>query len=711
FSDEAVKSAIQRGCDYLWGTRGGDGSWAEENRNRRYPTGPTALATYALLASGASPLKERMAQSLEWLSKNPSDMTYSLGLRCNAWMLANKESGGKYNKAFREDLSKLLKYTEDGAYNYEVTRTRGRWDNSNSQYGVLGTWAGAMANQEIPQQYWQLVLRHWQGCQVGDGGWGYQSGNSTATMTAGGIATLYVCFDNLFADKFIKCDVSNRSDKPIRDGLKWMDEHFDAAVGGLQGGLMGHGDLFYFLYGVERVGLASGFKYFGSHNWYKLGAERLLRMQNGDGSWRGKYSPLVSTAFAILFLVRGQHAVAFNKLEYEGTDWNNRPRDLAGLTRWMSNSLERQLNWQIISMKSPVEEWHDAPILYVSGAQDPNMTDEHIAKLRTFVQQGGTILSITECNGRGFYNGIRKLYEKMLPDYKLKRLPPDHDLYKIHHKFRGTPVLYEIHNGIRPLAIHTDTDLPKSWQLQLRQTSPTDFGAPSNILMYVTDKGLLRHRGVSHWPPKPQNAPSRKIRIARLKHEGNWDPEPLAFERFSRLMTARHRVGIEVIAPVEVEQLAETGAKVATITGTRAFTLSAAAASSLGQWLNAGGTLIADAAGGSREFAESAEVMLHGMFGRRGLRRLSGNAAVYGLPGMQIKSVRYRRKARVDRGLRVEPNLRGVQIGERFAVIFSKEDITGGLIGCPSYNCVGYEPEFCLDLMRNAVIYADGKKK
>ena len=103
--------------------------------------------------------------------------------------------------------------------------------------------------------------------------------------------------------------------------------------------------------------------------------------------------------------------------------------------------------------------------------------------------------------------------------------------------------------------------------------------------------------------------------------------------------------------------------------------------------------------------------MLHGMFGRRGPRRLSGNAAVYGLPGMQIKSVRYRRKARVDRGLRVEPNLRGVQIGERFAVIFSKEDITGGLIGCPSYNCVGYEPEFCLDLMRNAVIYADGKKK
>ncbi|GAF96947.1 unnamed protein product, partial [marine sediment metagenome] len=276
----------------------------------------------------------------------------------------------------------------------------------------------------------------------------------------------------------------------------------------------------YFLYGVERVGLASGFKYFGSHDWYKLGATRLLQMQAGDGSWRGKYAGVVSTAFAILFLVRGQHAVAFNKLEHEGTDWNNRPRDLAGLTRWMSGSLERQLNWQIISMKSPVEEWHDAPILYISGAQDPNMTDEHIAKLRTFVQQGGMILSVTECGGRGFYNGIRKLYDKMLPDYKLKRVQPGHDLYNIHHKLYGRPVFYEVNNGIRPLVIHTDMDLAKSWQLQLRRTSAADFQAPSNVLMYVTDKGLLRNRGVSHWPAKPKNAPGRTIKIARLKHKG-----------------------------------------------------------------------------------------------------------------------------------------------------------------------------------------------
>jgi len=714
FSDEAVKDAIKKGCEYLWSRRGADGAWEPfgGGGNRQYIAGPSSLATYALLASGVSPLDKRMVSTLEWLGKQESVLTYTLGLRCNAWQLANRETGGKYQKFFREDLQKLLKSTRAGAYNYFCNSDgQSHGDNSNSQYGVLGTWAGAMAHQEIPLQYWQMVLEHWSGCQHGDGGWGYSgaSGESTATMTAGGIATLYVCFDNLFADKFIRCNVATSHNQAIRKGLDWMDKNFEAAVGGNR--LMGHGDLYYFLYGVERVGLASGFKYFGQHNWYKLGAERLLRQQLGDGSWpRGNRSPLVSTCFALLFLVRGRHAVAFNKLEYEG-DWNNRPRDLAGLTRWMSGSLERQLSWQIISMKSPVEEWHDAPILYIAGSKDPNFSDAHIEKLKTFVQQGGTILSVTECGGRGFSRGIRKAYVRMLPDYKMKPAPLAHDVYRIHHRLTGRPAMYEISNGIRPLAIHTDADLSKSWQLQMRRTSATDFKAPSNVLMYVTDKGILRSRGVSLWPAKPEKAPPRTIKIVRVKHEGNWSPEPLAFERFGRLMAERHNVGIEQVEPVEVTGLDDSNATIAVMTGTRAFTMHLPARLKLRKWLQGGGTLIVDAAGGSRAFGESADAMLRGMFGRRGLRRLAASAPLYKLAKMEIQSVKYRRAARVDRGLRHEFNLRGVDVGGRFAVIFSKEDLTAGLVGYPSYRCVGYEPETCFQIMRNAILNAAGPTK
>ncbi len=718
FSDEAVKRAIKKGCDFLWSMRGGDGSLPPRRGggNQQYPTGTTAIAAYALLASGVSPLDKRMAQTLKWLEKTDTTKTYDLGLRCNVWHLANKETGGKYTGVFKKDLQKLLKSTASGAYNYDCNSDgRSHGDHSNSQYGVLGTWAGAMARMELPDQYWHLVLDHWKRAQNSDGGWAYREGSSTATMTAAGVATLFVCYENLFADKFIRCDVGQRGDKPIRDGLKWLDENFDASLGGMQGGLMGHGDLHYYLYGVERVGLASGFKYFGKHDWYKLGATRLLALQSGDGSWRGKYSSHVDTAFALLFLVRGQHAVAFNKLEHDAFDWNNRPRDLAGLTRWATNSFERQMNWQIISMKAPVEEWHDAPILYVSGALDPNMDDRHVEKLRTFVWQGGTLLTVTECNGRGFQAGIRKVYKRMFPDYELKRVPRDHDLYAIHHRLYGRPPLYVISNGIRPLAIHTDADLAKSWQLEMKQTAAGDFQTAANILMYVTDKGLLRHRGASHWPPKPQRHCARTIRVARIRYNGSWDPEPLAYERFRRLMAYGTGTKIDVVSPVAISALAADDPNVppvATMTGTRTFLLPASDRAALKKYIESGGTLIVDAAGGSREFGASAEMMLRGMFGRRAVRRLAQNAAVFHLPKMKIESVKYRRKARVERGLKGHANLRGVELKGRLAVLFSKEDLTGGLVGYESSNCVDYHPESCFELMRNAVIYgASGDRK
>jgi len=145
FSDEAVQRSIEKGCRYLWSQRQKDGSWPKY-KHKNYPVGPTALAAYALLASGVSPFDRRMEKTLEWLSKQDTDKTYTLGLRCNAWYLANKRTNDKYARFFRQDLRKLIMHTYGGAYKYDCKRNAGgRTDNSNSQYGVLGTWAGAMA--------------------------------------------------------------------------------------------------------------------------------------------------------------------------------------------------------------------------------------------------------------------------------------------------------------------------------------------------------------------------------------------------------------------------------------------------------------------------------------------------------------------------------------------------------------------------------------
>jgi hypothetical protein len=58
---------------------------------------------------------------------------------------------------------------------------------------------------------------------------------------------------------------------------------------------------YYYLYGLERAGVLTGTEVFGRREWYPEGAQALLRMQGGNGSWD---NDAWNTCFAILFLKR-----------------------------------------------------------------------------------------------------------------------------------------------------------------------------------------------------------------------------------------------------------------------------------------------------------------------------------------------------------------------------------------------------------------------
>ena len=705
FSDRAVEQAIQKGCKYLLSKQGPGGNWPARNK---YKVGPGALATYALLESGINPQNPKMMKALTWLSRNRTEKTYGLGLRANVWLSANRHTSDKYRGFLMKDAKMLWLSAHNGAYDYESPGKSkgGRWDNSNSQYGVLGVWAAAMNLGEVPSAYWKAVLTHWKGCQNGDGGWGYRTagkggqGGSRATMTAGGVATCFVCFDSLYAQDFVKCN-RKLNFPPIERGLAWLDKNFAKTLGGQK-------HLYYYLYGVERVGLASGYKYFGKQDWYKLGATNLLRRQSGNGSWG---NDLADTAFALLFLIRGRNAIVFNKLEFDG-DWNNRPRELASLTRWMSRTFERTVNWQIINLKVPVGEWHDAQILYISGAMKPNFTDAHINKLRQFVHQGGTIFSATECGGLGFKKGIREVYAKLFPEHKLTPLGPEHIIYsdKIQYRLAGAkPRMEMITNGVRPLVIHTDMDVPLSWQLSRTVSHKWAFQAAVNIVRYVTGNITThRPRGVTHWPPPPKATPGRTVKLARLRHAGNFNPEPLAYTRFARLMAQNAGVGVEVVGPISANRLAGSGASVATLTGTGKLELSAGEITALKRFVDDGGTLVIDAAGGCTTFAASAKRVVEKMYGVMKLRTLSSTSKVLRLEGKAIAKVKYRRRTSLRLGRQTTPALRGVLVGSgrRVGIYLSREDLTAGLVGYTSYTVDGYAPDSAFEIMRNIVLTA-----
>jgi hypothetical protein len=759
FSPEAVEKAIKNGVEYLKKAQGADGSWP--GHGDQYPVGPTAIATYAILESDVIKVAApEMTKALDWLAKrqvparmlNPrsgapisSDSTkdfchktYELGLRANAFLAAMKRSGmqnSPYRPFLRNDVRILMLSTADGSYNYEsLGDGKSSGDNSNSQYGVLGVWAGVQADEEVPREYWYKVLKHWHDCQCSDGGWTYRGNQgATATMTTAGLASMFLCYDNLLADGFRTCDQGPAVQAvlmPLNKGLDWMDKSFSDIVQG--GGRTGIGNIFYLLYGVERVGLASGYKYFGKADWFKIGAERLLRMQGADGSWQGGYGAVVDTAYALLFLVRGRHGVLFNKLEYDG-DWNDRPRDMAKLTQWIGREFEEStVNWQIVNLKVKPEEWLDAPILYISGSIAPKFTDEQIAAVRRYVGMGGTIMSCAECDGTGFKTGIRDVYARMFPKYKLEQVPQDHKFFsynfRLDNKTGTLQGLEMIHNGVRPLVVHTDHDMPKSWQLMLGKSDRPSFEGPANIALYLTDGAVaqkaLAARGATTWPEKPAGAMTRQVKVARLIYntaagkEGNCDPEPLAWERFSRIMGRKYKVDVDVAELTPISKLSESGADVAVLCGTDRVVVNDQEIKALQAFVAGGGLLYVEAVGGAwagrnaAAFAESGEALANQVAAglpdsvatTKRLRRLTIDSPLFTQKDLVINDVKFRKFSR-QKMSDSRPQLRAVLNAKNMPIIlFSNEDITGGLVGFACDEVHGYAPQSAFDLMRNIVL-------
>ncbi len=445
-----VEESIQRAIKYLWSKQDGDGTWAGRHA-KRYPTGETALAAYALLASGVNPQDKKMQKALTWLSKNDSSRTYSLGIRCCVWHLANKKTRGKYFAQLKKDASLLYRSHNSGHYHYDSKgKPQKSWCNSNSQYGLLGVWAAAAnGGIAIPADYWQAVAKHWTNTQGTGGGWAYSKtpeGDAWRfTMMTAGIASLYICYD-----------YSGLADKspavvppPISKGFRLLDKHFKVKQSGWQ---------YYLLYGVARVGQASGRKYIGAKDWYKDGALLLLEKQRDDGGWK----QVPETAFALLFLVHGRRSVLFNKLQHDG-DWNRRPREVAGLTRALDHVFKSEIDWQVVDFGMLMTAWCDGPILYITGTQDPKLTRWQLEKIRTYVQQGGTIFTVVQKGGKQFNSAMQDAYKKLFPKHKLTAAAPSHEVYSNCFNLGKWTGIKILSNGARPVVIHTDVDLAAGW--------------------------------------------------------------------------------------------------------------------------------------------------------------------------------------------------------------------------------------------------------
>jgi hypothetical protein len=303
--DARVRRAIDAGVEYLLREQERDGSWCGGHQS-----GITALALYTLLKSGVQPYEVPVLDAVAEVYAMAPSRTYDTALA----ILALGAHDARANLPRITELSDALLDWQHGDWGYPSGA-----DLSNTQYGALGLWGARRAGVKIPHAVWRSLERSLSAYRCADGGYAY-SGNSGASgsMTAAGVGTLAICEDGLGAAGMLGEDDHEDMQRRIREGIDWLGANFSVTTNPGAGGW-----LYYYLYGLERVGALTGERSFSAHDWYREGAEYLVGEQSTDGGWsenggwkggaRGgtiSSSDVVQSCFALLFLRRATRPVS-----------------------------------------------------------------------------------------------------------------------------------------------------------------------------------------------------------------------------------------------------------------------------------------------------------------------------------------------------------------------------------------------------------------
>jgi hypothetical protein len=712
--DDQIGQAIGRGVSFLIaGFKDGRLMLSRENPEERR-SGLDALAVYALLHAGEatadprlgphSPLVDQMLTTLKKLPMEHGPATYSRALRAAALSVYNRPED---RQTLQADAAWMRRAGNNGAYTYEILPPNRRsnffWDNSNSQYGALGVWVAEEAGVEVPLSYWEKVEQHWLACQLPHGEWAYSPGSNEGrlSMTVAGITTLFVTQDQLVSSRWSAEPGRAPFSPALTRGLKWLETNDNAVT-------LPMDNVSYNLYGLERAALASGFKYFGTHDWYRELASRTLPLQSMDGSWSGE-NDVVDTSFTLLFLSRGRHPIFMNKLRFDGF-WANRPRDISNLCRYASTETERPLNWQVVSLATGWNDWMDSPVLFISSHQAIKFQNEDYDKLRAFAENGGLIFTHSDGASEPFNHFVADLGRHLFPDDLLQDLPSDHEIYSTLFKIDPKPKLQGISNGSRLLLLHSPTDLSKPWQLRDSKLYPASFQMGVNIFIYAAGKANLRNKLKTPYVPESKVTPIATVPVARLRYIGNWNPEPAGWTRFSRQF--QNETSIELApATINLRELKADAFPLAHLTGTNEVRFNDDQVKAVHDYVASGGVLLIDSCGGSTPFTQSIRGdLLQRAFPNTNLVTLPADHPILAGAGEGMTPVMMKLRPRESEilGTATEP-LEYLQ-ERRGLLLFSNLDLSSALLGTNTYSIAGYDPDSAHSLIRNAVLWTIERK-
>lgn len=742
-----------------------DGGWGDPPGQ---PGGLTALVTLSLLSAGEPVPSEPIQKALRYLESigNPK-MTYATALQTMVFCAADAK---RYQVRIAENVrwlesTQIAAGTHQGSWAY--SGRQGSGDNSNAQFALLALYEAERTGTKVDAKVWRAAADYWRRTQRPDGSWGYTPDEApTGSMTSAGIASLVIASGQLASgnaavrDGQVECcragdegDAARR----VELGLQWLGQHFrvdaNPTAGGLGTNVLSRAYLFYYLYGVERVGRLTGRRYFVGqrtvdgrktpqpHDWYREGAAELIgRKDRLQKCWVGaglsESNPVLATSFALLFLSKGRRPIVLSQLRHEDEDWNSHPAGIPNLTRRVEQRWKRDLTWQTIDGRGAnLVDLQQTPVLFVSGRNALELTPPQKEILKQYVVQGG-FLFVEACHGRGcdgqaFDTSFRRLLDELFPDSKLRLLPPDHPVWYAESKVDPNHLrpLYGLDTCCRTSIVYCPETLSCFWDLfrfERQTTDPPEVLAEiesvmrigENVVTYATNREL---KDKLDRPLITLSGAKRELRrgtlyVPKLNHGGGADE---AVNAWSNLLTLFGRQTQLPVSP-EARLIAATDEQlydypIVFMHGRRAFRFSAAERQALAEYLRRGGFLFADSICANPQFTESFRAELRAMFPDAKLVRVPANHPLLSgeFRGHDVATVTLRDpQARgaddplTARQVRTAPLLEALEIDGRWAVIFSPYDISCALENHASLECKGYVTADAAKIAVNVLLFA-----
>jgi hypothetical protein len=594
---DKVRDTIKNGVTYLKNQQTPQGNWEGVVLAlvADMDGGQTALVTLALLNCGEKPDDPKVAAALKYLEKLEPKKTYVAGL-CNLVFAETRDA--KYLPKIQKNADWLI----DNALGWRDGKGRlDGWsypqnqmaDNSNTQYALLGLYAAKQAGAKIKDEVWKGVQEYYTRTQYQAGQSGYwtyfnEKNNGTISMTVAGVCGLLIAamgLDQSEQELDPKTGVAANcgaysGNTAVAKGMNWVADHFS---------FESPKSTFYNIYGMERLGRISGQRFIGTHDWYREGCAKLVKMQDANGAIVSNSRsidghPLLSTSFGLLFLSKGRTPVLISKFAWGDfqergqlmvevptgangqVNWNRKHNDTRHVVEFCSEQLfnKEPLSWQVYDARrrdfgaegkggrsakekilEEVGQLLQSPVLYLNGHGPLVLTPVQEEILQTYVEEGGFLLAEACCGDPVFAKSFKATMKRLFPANEFKPIPAEHGILRILPGVLPTdfPDLEVLERGCRTVAVFSPSPLAGYWEEA--KYMPKDGKNPQNR----GEKAFCLARNVVAYATGMER-PKPKLTVQKIERGG----VEVGVTR-SHFKPVQLQVGEEPIAPDSLKNL------------------------------------------------------------------------------------------------------------------------------------------------------------